>query len=595
MDSATLIPDYEAINVPRGTLHARRRAFRWFVQLNLAGLVVVAIWFRCHELGNLPGINGDEAWYGVQAELVLHGQPIEWRTPTGNLLNPLFFGPQLLLHALFEPSFALLRVTAVLSGLMALGLNWWFCRRILGRRAAAISTVILAVLPINIVYSRLAWDASQSLLVTLAAVYLALQAIVDPPRRTKWSAGAFIALALAIVVHPTNIFVGPVVGVCLIMAWRSELPLHIRHAHRALWLPGALVAAIGIAAICIASWPRAEQAVGRVANPAEYMAFGLNLLRLFSGVTVYEYVSGSVAPPINEMIRWDVVPFDLAIGFALVILGWGVCRRLGNAKRPTRSRAADCRNERAAICSLIIGWGLSLVAFFVVAGPAAIAPHFERYGICLVGPGAILAALGIDGWLGWPARPDIATSREGRIVATFTIVAGWGMLATFQIAFFDFFHQTGGQSHRTFRTAAIEPKAAALEYIVSHSTGFVHIAASEWWNYWPIRYLANVRSRETGMREFDVEFARAPAVDPAASDICLWQVEFSDTPECEAFRQSQRELGMPLSETTVADYSGRPLLSSFQLRLEPCHGGAVAGDPRQMASHRQSGDGGKKN
>ncbi len=516
MDSATLIPDSEAISALRDTLHARRGAFRWFVQLNLIGLVAVAIWFRCHELGNLPGINGDEAWYGVQAELVLHGQPIAWRTPTGNLLNPLFFVPQLLLHTLFEPSFALLRVTAVLSGLMALALNWWFCRRILGPRTAAISTVILAVLPINIVYSRLAWDASQSLLVTLAAVYLGLQAIVDPSRRTKWLAGALIALAMAIVVHPTNLFVGPVVGVCLITAWRSGLRLRIRNALCALWIPGAFVAAIGIVAICISDWPRAEQAVGRLTNPAEYMAFAVNLLRLFSGVTVYEYVSGSVAPPINETIRWDVVPFDLAAGIAFMILGWGVYRRLCDARRPPRSRAADYRNERTAICSLIIGWGLSFVGFFVVAGPAAIAPHFERYGICLIGPGAILAALGLDGWLGRQSQLDLERRLGTSFTAILVIVVSWISLADFHAEFFEFFHQTGGQSHRTFRTAAIEPKAAALEYIVHHSNGSVHIAASEWWIDWPLRYLAIGHSRVAGMPEFEIEFAQVP--NPAPVD-----------------------------------------------------------------------------
>ena len=97
------------------------------------------------------------------------------------------------------------------------------------------------------------------------------------------------------------------------------------------------------------------------------------------------------------------------------------------------------------------------------------------------------------------------------------------------------------------------------------------------------------------MREFDVEFARAPDVDCAANDVCRWQVEFSDGPECEAFRQSQRELGMPLSETSIADYSGRPLLCLFQLRREPGHCGAVTGDSAQAADHQHSGDGGKKN
>ncbi len=273
MESTVLIADCEFARAPRTTRHAPWLTFRRFVQVNVLAIIAVAVWFRCRDLGRLPGVNGDEAWYGVQAELVLHGQPIDWRTPTGNLLNPLFFGPQLLLHALFEPSFALLRATAVVSGLLALLVNYWFCGRLFGKRAAAISTVILAVLPTNIVYSRLAWDASQSLLVTLTTIYLALYAIVDSQRRTRWSAAALIAQAVAIVVHPTNVFVAPIVGLCLAIAWRDELRSvgHAvraavammthgapRHAQRAL-LVGAVGLTLVLTAFGAAQWPRANR------------------------------------------------------------------------------------------------------------------------------------------------------------------------------------------------------------------------------------------------------------------------------------------------------------------------------------------------
>src|ERR1700693_6331537 len=94
---------------------AKPRWRRWLLWLNVAGLLAMSVWFRCRDLGNIPGINGDEAWYGVQAQNWLHAGQVDWRTPTGNLLNPLFFWPQVALHSLFEPSFAVLRVTAVAS------------------------------------------------------------------------------------------------------------------------------------------------------------------------------------------------------------------------------------------------------------------------------------------------------------------------------------------------------------------------------------------------------------------------------------------------------------------------------------------------
>ena len=34
-------------------------------------------------LGRLPGVNGDEAWYGVQVLRLLSGEAVDWRTPTG--------------------------------------------------------------------------------------------------------------------------------------------------------------------------------------------------------------------------------------------------------------------------------------------------------------------------------------------------------------------------------------------------------------------------------------------------------------------------------------------------------------------------------
>ena len=108
----------------------------------------------------------------MQCEMLLHGEPFSGRTPTGNWLNPFFFAPLVALHALAEPSFELLRITPFASGLLALVVNFFLCRRAFDLRTATISTVVLAVLPINIAYSRFAWDASQSLLFTLPVVYV---------------------------------------------------------------------------------------------------------------------------------------------------------------------------------------------------------------------------------------------------------------------------------------------------------------------------------------------------------------------------------------------------------------------------------------
>ena len=61
--------------------------------------------FRTSDLGNLPGINGDEGWYGVQVNSMLAGRPFAMRTPTGLPLNPFFAGVQVpLLFSSSRPS-----------------------------------------------------------------------------------------------------------------------------------------------------------------------------------------------------------------------------------------------------------------------------------------------------------------------------------------------------------------------------------------------------------------------------------------------------------------------------------------------------------
>ena len=314
----------------------RRRLWRLVVAVNVVGLILFAVVLRCRGLGNFPGINGDEAWYGVQAELCLRGEPIAWHTPSGNLLNPLFFGPQLAMHAIFGPSFVVLRATAVASGLLALLLNYWLCRRVFGRTIAIISTSILAVLPIDIAYSRLAWDASQSLLATLPCIYFPLWAINEPRWKVRLSLAALAAMAIAIIVHPTNLFVAPIAVACLVYAWRAEL-LHTvrriadwcRHRRNRIALIASSAVFVGVGMFAIFAAPELRRAwlwpaMARAFNPPQYAEFVSNFGRLFSGAAVYEYLSGALLPHASlsvgaEGFRWDCLPYDMA---AWLVGGW---------------------------------------------------------------------------------------------------------------------------------------------------------------------------------------------------------------------------------------------------------------------------------
>ncbi len=554
---------------------------RWLLRANVAALLLVAIWFRFDRLDHLPGINGDEAWYGVQAERVVHGEPIAWRTPTGNLLNPLFFGPLLLLHTVFEPSFGLLRSFAAINGVLALAMNFWLCRGVFGKRIATISTLILAVLPVNIAYSRIAWDASQSLLVALPVIYWSLRAARDIQQAMRYGALSLAAYAIAIIVHPTNIFLGPIIVVCFASAIgaarhrRERTPCRsgladavcpTRNAaecvpnSRAVWR--LAVAAMGAAIMCFAVLKCGMACiVARALNPHEYAEFLRNLTGLLACDTVYNYFTG--APSSVDSLNAVAIVLR-TVGFITLGAVFIGCWRLAS------------RRDRASSRLLAIGLAVALAAFFAIAGPDAIAPNFQRYGIWIVAPTGLLVAIGLDGWVR-------VGGRSTKIAVCALVACAWLLLADFQCCYFDFLAKTGGQAHLTFRTARIEPKQTALDYITAHSPAdkAITIAASDWWNYWPLLYLS-YGSAEWGrisviegasgqpappfdklpsglsFRVEDTTGRPAPMRGEGAGGDADWFVEFTQRDRAAELRSSGR-----LDEKIIADYSGRPILSLF--------------------------------
>lgn len=519
----------------------RPRGSFWLAA-NTVALLAVALAMRAWRLGNIPGLNGDEAWSGVQALALVQGGAVDWWTPTGNPINVFFVFPLAALHAVFAPSFALLRSVALASGILALVANYWLCRRVFDARTALVSTLLLALLPINIAYSRFAWDASQSLLATVLVLYL-------PLCHYRWRRGTaslpvagIVALAAAILVHPTNIFAAPLVAVPIAYAWRHKawgklqaVAVPVRTWTLALLAAGAIV-------VAYLAWLALSGAAVRLRGPDELLAFVQNYLKLFSGATVYQYISG-VGQATGPLAWFAFLPVVCKVLFAMaVVFGvWGMMRRL----------LVEPGDDD--VC-LLLGWAVMLAGFFVVAGPDAIAPNLERYGICLVAPGAVVLARGLTRWI----EPGQSRAWAGTWILA---MAAWLFPATFYLGYFDFIERTGGRSHLAFRTAAVEPKLAAFQYIRgrSGSQQATRVVASEWWNYWPLAYLAGgademrVVSGKSWQRE-----SQSP--QPPRSEQ-TWYVEFAGSPaDDDALRRAAKS-GKKVERRVLCDYSGQPLLS----------------------------------
>ena len=260
---------------------------------------------------------------------------------------------------------------------------------------------------------------------------------------------------------------------------------------------------------------------------------------------MYRFISGELPDTVELPALRDVDPFDLAALLVLAPAVYGFARLLRERRQPT---------------DICLAWslGLMLAGFFVVAGPAALQPHFERYGIVLVAPSVLVASRGIVWWLS--REPGRRASAQLAVGA-----CGWLLLATFWVNYIRCFEVTGGNSHLTFRTAMVEPKAQALRIIQTESAAScaTWIVADDWWLYWPLRYLAG---RDTKLHVVNSCDLPEELLDDANNlDTDLWCVHFTDG----ALPAASRELrlrGNTLDHRTVRDQQGRPLISLDKLR-----------------------------
>ena len=559
---------------------------RWLLLCSAAGMLIVSVWYRCRSLENIPGVNGDEGWYGLRAMEILHHQSFNVATPTGNVSNPMFMLPLVLLHLVFRPGIWVLRSVALASGLIALALNAWLCRRVFDRFTAVVSTLCLAVLPVNIAYSRFAWDASQSLLATLPVLYLALAALRFPAQRSRLLSAAIAAQVWAFVVHPTNVFVAPVIlaAGCAGPPWEKFRREGVR---------GLLPRRVPYAAICrtvlllilAALWlhtPASRQATGRFSSIDNLLDFNrmahcaVLYPRLFTGDTIYRDIPGS-----ESWLRWPAPGDTNRVGLD-VLLFWGALAAAAWQLRPRRARgqpvpsgesvclkgdvghaaeietvAADDRKDSLADGVLLISWALTLLGFLLVANAPCLWPGYERMAICLVAPTVLVVARG--------ARRFAAASprRCGGLLIAASLL-GWVLLADYQVHYFRFIERTGGAGHLTFRTARTEPKLAALAAVLrQREPGETWIVSSQWWICCPLAYSA---AGETSLHVLSTQEALTGLPPRALSEGRVWYVEFAGSKELAATATSLAQRS--LSRQNFPDFSGRPVVCLLHVQRE---------------------------
>jgi hypothetical protein len=445
---------------PAARAGGRADTFRPLAATFCWAILGLALLARLIWLDNLPGLNGDEAWYGLWAEHLVRGEVWSWRTPTGNPVNPFLLLPLTLLQSIASPSPWVLRLPAALSGVAFIAIGYACLSRTENRTAAAIFALIAAALPTAIAYSRFGWDASQTPLATAIFVYCCVA------RRLWWAALASVA---AIVVHPTNVFLLPIFAAFLAEAAAPAVARVSRGG--TVWLLPAVLIGGALLTIPVALQLRSG-ASDQLWAPQYWLLTILLFADLFSGVTVYRFISGGAA----ALALHRATSIAILCGTAIFWL------------RSRREPRADPFRTLAA------GLATAILCFAIVVGPAGLLPNWERYAQLFLAPVLILAAVALS-------RARGGTGAGAVSCAAACACLGLGSV---WVNYFEPLRDDGGAqpkdspSYWAFHTAGVEPKAAVAQWLADNARDRPAIVQAEgWWLSKPLQYLLADRAAVT--------------------------------------------------------------------------------------------------
>src|SRR5215469_10622974 len=421
------------------------------------GLLALALLARVIWLDSLPGVNGDEAWFGLWVEGLLRDHAWGGSYVTGRPPDPFLLAPLAIVQAMADPAPWVLRAPALISGLAFIIVGYAGLRCTIGQRPALVFALLAATTPIMIVYSRFGWDASQTPLAGMIFLWACL-------------AGKRIAAALslcaAILIHATNIFLLPI----LLVFWIDYLPPTFEKITRKIkpgWLFSVLLLGVTLAAIPVSLWIGRAPLRGLFASGYWHLQH-LVILSLvligdeFSGITVYRSIVGD---PIGLILHRIII--------SAVLMGLSVALFVG---------ARGTQDPR--ITKVTVGVVAAIISFVIIGGGDGL--RTDRYALFMVAPVLVLLSAVL-------ARPINMTSTAG---LWFAPLLGVLALTSVWLNYFEPFRVSGGRlstasiDGRAARTAAIEPKKQVAEWVMRcvDQRDTVTLWAESYWLAEPLHY-----------------------------------------------------------------------------------------------------------
>ena len=427
-------------------------------------VVLPSLFLRIYQLDTLPGINGDEAFAPVQLAEMQRGNPYSLRTSLGTPFNPLHSGVVMLVNAVAEPSFLVLRIPGLIYGLLTLLLAFLLLRNVLAERVALSSALLISALPLHIAYARMSDEPSLVPLMSLLCLYFACGG-----SRLK----AAFALLAAIWVYPSCVFLLPL----LAAPFAPSFVASIRERRLAAVMGDVAIVAVALIVSFLMVPDSRHSVVESLIGPAlertydlgEAGSFVYRFGNLLSGVTVYRRLTGQLSG----------LSLNLHVGLVWLIgapvLFFGLRRMI--------------REREASGLLLASGFALSLLSFYLVTGAGHLLPGLERHACMFTVPACVVFALCLDRAL---AEARVA-SASSFIAAGISVL----MLASLYNHLFLTLKAEPWHAHRAYQTGPDEPKEVALRVILSlrDPEKYTLVRTQDWWLYWPIRYLSQDRER----------------------------------------------------------------------------------------------------
>lgn len=433
--------------------------------VNIVAILAIGICFRIWKLDTIPGVNGDEAWLGWKAFQVAHGARLDWMTFSGNLTDPFYILPLIALHKIFAPSTTLLRGVAVISGVLVLPMNYYLCRWVFDRKTAWGTTLLLAVLPVNIVYSRFGWEPSQSVLFALPPLYLAL-ALGGGLIKPVFGCVCFgISLLAALMVHPTNFFLaGFGLSAIAAMLLRPESGAKRLAAYAGATVLGFIL--LGLIAILKAPVGVHDEIVARVTSLGwmhDADRFLLVWGRFFNGLNSLCFIPGSwqhAATVLNDKLAlWTSWPDWLTLVFfflAIIAILAGVGRSL-RWPDPSILTTSGVRVDLI----LLVGFLEASILFDILNGPYKCSVWFDRYGLWVVPSGILILVRGA-------VRLQEMIPRFGPLVRFCGVALCFLLLFQTWCGYFVFALKTGGNSGMDAHVGKEDIKLSAAKMLARY-------------------------------------------------------------------------------------------------------------------------------